>query len=479
MWAFSAFLFMSFRRKFAEWLIGQAAALGSISVSIDDKNQKGWRPVGGRYLDALVDDTYQLYNDAVEAWRRNPLAKRSVDITNDYVIGDGLSLSSPVPYLDEFIGEFWHHRKNRIDLRLEAIGTEFVLAGDIFPSLHRNPVDGMSYLRFVIKPEIQEIVTAANDWETEITYIQSPPDMTSKPVLWHSVEHPRADSDQAVMSHYAVNKLLGAQAGVSDLATAIPWLLRYSRMLEDRVRLHWAARSFLWLVTVGTNKVESTREKYRDGIEPGTVIVKDDGEVWEMLTPSLRGTDARHDIAAVRTMSRAGTGFPPQWMGEAGVSSLAEAKAMQAPAERHLKRRQNYLVYTLSDLVYIAYHRQPDHQKLPTTDFTKLFTPNLPDVSRIDNHELAQAARQLSLAYRDLVLETEPKSRQLLTTFLNLIFRGAGEPQSQGTVGRIVDEIFSNAGRDGAAVSFRSSGSTRPLQAAGDEKPATNGQHGR
>jgi hypothetical protein len=55
------------------------------------------------------------------------------------------------------------------------------------------------------------------------------------------------------MLHYAVNRPQGALLGESALTTMIPWLQRYSRMLEDRIRLHWAVRSFLWLVTVSAN----------------------------------------------------------------------------------------------------------------------------------------------------------------------------------------------------------------------------------
>ena len=49
----------------------------------------------------------------------------------------------------------------------------------------------------------------------------------------------------------------------------IPWLLRYSRMLEDRVRLHWAVRAFLWLVTVPSNKIDAKREQYRTPPDSG------------------------------------------------------------------------------------------------------------------------------------------------------------------------------------------------------------------
>jgi hypothetical protein len=53
----------------------------------------------------------ELYNDALTAWRKNPLAWRIVAITSDYVAGDGISLSSPYRSMRRFINEFWHHPK--------------------------------------------------------------------------------------------------------------------------------------------------------------------------------------------------------------------------------------------------------------------------------------------------------------------------------------------------------------------------------
>jgi hypothetical protein len=103
---------MGYRQRIAKWFVKQAAQLGSISVVINDKSQKGWNAQNRQRIDSLIEDSAQLYNDAIEAWRKNPLAKRAVDITNDYVIGDGITIASPIKALDQFAGEFWHHRKN-------------------------------------------------------------------------------------------------------------------------------------------------------------------------------------------------------------------------------------------------------------------------------------------------------------------------------------------------------------------------------
>ncbi len=84
---------------------------------------------------------------------------------------------------------------------------------------------------------------------------------------------PRPD---AIMVHYAVNRVVGALMGESDLSTIIPWLLRYSRLIEDRVRAHWAARAFLWIVTVPASKVAAKLEQYRAAPDSGSVIVKEE-----------------------------------------------------------------------------------------------------------------------------------------------------------------------------------------------------------
>jgi ABC-type polar amino acid transport system ATPase subunit len=44
-------------------------------------------------------------------------------------------------------------------------------------------------------------------------------------------------------------------------------------MLEDRVRLHWAVRAFLWVVTVPNNKIAEKLEQYRGAPEAGSIRV--------------------------------------------------------------------------------------------------------------------------------------------------------------------------------------------------------------
>jgi hypothetical protein len=99
-------------------------------------------------------------------------------------------VSSRNQRLNRFIREFWNHPKNRMALRLESMCDELSRAGDLFVLLFRNPQDGLSYIRFVTKDRIQRIISADNDWETELAYYEV--QEIGDPKVWLSPDHPEA-----------------------------------------------------------------------------------------------------------------------------------------------------------------------------------------------------------------------------------------------------------------------------------------------
>ena len=217
------------------------------------------------------------------------------------------------------------------------------------------------------------------------------------------------------MLHYSVNRPAGALMGESDLTTLLPWLQRYSRMLEDRVRLHWAIRAFLWVVTVPGAKVQEKREQYRTPPEAGSIVVKDESEIWEVASPSLHGADA----------------------------NLATAEAMQGPTERHLLRRQKYFVFMLEDLIYQAYQRAQQlgyARPLPTGDYRKLFVVSTPDISRQDNASLALSAREFTQALTQLGSLLDGKNESFKRLALREALRFAGTPASEEQIEQILRE---------------------------------------
>ena len=440
--------FSKLRTVVLNWLLGpdglglNKETLTSVTARVDDEGP--WSSLSGRPHEYDLAQVQEQYTDALEAWRKNPIAWRITAITTDYILGDRLHLTSPFRRMQRFITAFWNHPKNRMDNRLESMSDELSRAGDLFLLLFRNPQDGMSYIRFVTKDTIQRIETSPTDWETEIAYYEK--QVIGDPIRWPSPYADDAATSPAVMLHYSVNRPIGALLGESDLATMLPWLLRYSRMLEDRVRLHWAVRAFMWVVTVPTNRIKEKMAQYRNPPEAGSIIIKDDSETWVAVTPNLQSSDAQHDLKAVRGMIDAGSGFPPHWRGEPQDANLATATAMQAPTEKHLARRQKYFIFILQDIVYYAYLRQVQAglaAPLPqgtTVDYKSLFTVQAPAISRTDNEALSNAAANMSKVMFTL-LDKFPSSNILNRLMLQLIFKFSGEPQDDAVIDQIMSEL--------------------------------------
>jgi hypothetical protein len=418
-----------------------------LSITPNLASDDHWQTISGRRHDRTWSEIQELYTDSLTAWRKNPMAWRIINTTVNFVVGTGITFSASDQQLGDFVHRFWTHRKNRMDLRLVPMMEELSRSGDLFVLLFRNSTDGMSFIRFVTKDQIQKIETAPNDWETELVFWETPQPGEVDPRRWLSPDHPEAASSDAVMMHYAVNKPVGALMGESDLTTIIPWLLRYSRMLEDRVRLHWAARAFLYLVTVPSNKVEAKSMQYGAPPESGSIVVKDETETWETITPSLRGADASHDMKAVRMLIDAGSGLPPHWRGEGGDVNVATAEAMQGPPERFLQKRQQYFVWLLEDILYQAFLRAVENGSqtaISDVDYEHMFTVHSSDVSLRDNSMLSEASSNMAMSFATLQNTLLGKSPTLHRLAVDLVTKFAGEPLDDETLDKIITEAKSD-----------------------------------
>ncbi len=431
------------RAGFGRTRVGRAMAvrLAAVSVQVDDS--PGWFGFQGGPNDRDASEIQEQYRDALTAWRKNPMAKRIIDCTTDYVLGDGMTPAAG-GQIGQFIRRWWTHPQNYLDRRLPDLVDELSRAGDIFLTLHTNEIDGLSYVRPIPKDKIIRIETLPNDWETEIAYHEA--QEAGEPRVWLSPLHPDAAEAPAVMVHYAVNRVVGALLGESDIATMIPWLLRYSRMLEDRVRLHWAARAFLWVVTVPQNLVKAKQEQYRTTPDSGSIIVKDDAEQWSAVSPDLKGFDAQFDLRALRQMIDAGSGFPPHWRGEAHDVSLATAQAMEHSASRHLRRRQLYVRYLVQDLTHQAYTRAALLGKTRGRPNRDAIIVDMVDLDRTDNQALAEASHKIAQALEIAARTTETGgSLSLRRLILRLVLRFGGEQVRDRDLDTILQEADGGA----------------------------------
>lgn len=370
------------------------------------------------------------FEDARDAWRKHPLARRLVGLTTAYVVGPGITLQSDEPSLARFLQTFW--ARNRLALRVEEWCDELARSGELFLVLFTDPHTGYSSVRAVPACVIEEVDVDPEDYERERRYRERRGPGEGD-VWWIGLGHADAALPATpLMLHYAVNRAVGAVRGESDLAPILPWLRRYSRWLEDRVRLNAAMRSFLWIVHAPGRLRGTLEERYRTPPDAGSVIIAEQGaEEWQAVTPNLHAADAEKDGRALRWMIAAGgpgTGLLD--LGEGEDANLATGQAMAELRRRFLRRRQAYLAWMLADLALHGYARWAavTGYRGPVMSEADV-TVVMPDISPEDNQELATAAERLASSLQTLadLVGDGPAYRRMA---LRLFGKFVGEPLS-------------------------------------------------
>jgi hypothetical protein len=315
--------------------------------------------------DRLEYDRYEVLQDCLEAWRDSPLARRIVELTSQYVVGNGFDIQCKDEHTNNFIDQFWHHRLNHMPARIVEMCDELTRTGNLFVLLATDP-QGMSYIRVIPASNIDRIVPTPNDIETPLMFITKANEDLE--VFTYAAYNPVTDvplpdgTFMPVVVHYAINRPAGAQWGEPDISPLLPWLRRYSAWLEDRVRLNRFRNAFLYVVS-GSFISEDARKARQSQLaanppSPGSILVTDSSEVWSVISPKLEALDAREDGLALKKLIAAGVGIPMHFLAEPEGATRTTAESAGGPTFRRFEQRQNFFLYLLEDLLNIVINRR-------------------------------------------------------------------------------------------------------------------------
>jgi hypothetical protein len=381
------------------------------------------------YKRQAYDRETQL-RQALDAWRVNPLARRVVGLTSQYVVGGGVAFSCDHNASAAFLKSFWEHPLNRLAVRIYEWCDELTRSGNLFLLLTTDPA-GMSYVRAVPASQVKEIVSRPNDIDQEVRYEMQPDWSESTDTASWQTYNPRADQRDAagnfkpVMLHYAINRPAGAQWGESDLAPILRWLSRYAAWLEDRARLNHFRTACLYIVRARFTS-EAERRSRQSALNaappsPGSILVTDENENWDALHPRLESDDSGQDGLAMKKMIAAGSGIPLHFLAEPEGSTRTTAEAAGGPTYRHFEQRQRFFLWLLGDLLRAVVQRR----SLVDAHLSRRaeVALNGADISARDNVSLSLAASNISSVLQNA------RDRALIddSEYLRLLYRFSGE----------------------------------------------------
>jgi hypothetical protein len=415
---------LGWRERFNILLRGQMAV-----VHETDSSLVIGRMFSERERDRYRYDRADILKDALDAWRFNPLARRIVELTTQYVVGGGLTVNCKHETTMSFIKAFWEDRLNRMDVRAYELCDELTRSGNLFVLISTDAA-GMSYVRCIPAEAIDEIEARPNDVEQPAWFRLKPADGNMNPEPYPAYDESRDRPDESgrfepVMLHYTINRPVGGQWGESDLAPVLKWLSRYAAWLEDRARLNRFRNAFLFVV-----KAQFTSEAERAARQvalaanppsPGSILVTDASETWDVISPKLEAGEAGTDGLALKKMIASGSGIPMHFLAEPEGSTRTTAEAAGGPTYRHFEQRQKYFLWILQDILKVvaARRRWIDRALSKKAEIEVRGA----DISARDNVSLAMAANNMTAVLSEL------RRRKLIDDdeFLRMAYRFCGE----------------------------------------------------
>jgi hypothetical protein len=382
----------------------------------------------GTDWNAVYRDRYNYQRDtvlseALLAWRLNPMARRLTNLAKHYVV-DNIEFHCKDEPTANFLGEFWNHPLNRLGMHLGEWADELALTGNLFLLITTDSA-GMSYIRVMPTDQVKEIETAANDIQQETAYMPKATGADPDPVHILNYWAYKNRKPKTVMLHYTVNRLAGMKWGEPDMAPLLPWLARYASWLEDRVRLNRFRQAFLYVVKgkwMGPDdKAAREKELNANPPQPGSVLLTDETESWDVISPKLDSSEANTDGLALKKFIAGGYGFPLHWLAEPESSTRTTAEAAGTPTFKSMEDRQKFFLTIVKEVLEVAVSRR--RQKGDASMTNDKISVTASDISERDNAALALASNQIISAFGQLVAGGFISQDE----YLRVVYRFAGE----------------------------------------------------
>jgi len=120
-----------------------------------------WRRLSDNWYqkDVLPSTYLEIHNACYEAYNANPLANYIIEITTNFVLGNGITVTAASRRVQRVIDQFWRDPDNHMDTRVYALCTELSLYGEQFIRFFVNPYDGGVKIAQIDPSLIDEVET--------------------------------------------------------------------------------------------------------------------------------------------------------------------------------------------------------------------------------------------------------------------------------------------------------------------------------
>lgn len=313
------------------------------SVEIATRIAESYPMVGGSSEDNLWRSLNQLSNRdlyiltqkrmqdiAFYLYDSNPLAKRIIEITRDFVIGDGFTYTAENEDILDLIDEFWNDPDNNLDVELDTNVLELGIFGELCLPVWVNSANGAVKLGYIDPATILKVEKDKKNPKISKVLKWKPLRATEE----REYKIINIDKNLGSKSYglligecffFAINKVSGATRGRSDLLSLADWIDGHDQFLFARLERAFLLNTFIWDITCEGMNREDLIEFVKGLSMPksGSIRAHNEKITWKSETPKLEASDASEEARMFKQQILGGSGFPEHWFGETSRTTRA------------------------------------------------------------------------------------------------------------------------------------------------------------
>lgn len=287
----------------------------------------------------------------------HPVAKRALEIHADMVIADGVEIRATAkdPAVAErvqaVVDEFCE--VNALDSLFPQTALEASVSGEVYLAPFVRPVDGRVKLGLLLAENVDRVTLAPYNalkrdclvlktWAVQDARDAGAPEKPD----WKIMHRGNGGRWSGEVFALQINSLPASTRGFSDLLPVADWLDRYHQALHSEMDRARFMKTFVWDVTLTDateGQIQDWRKSHTTAPRPGTVLVHNDAEKWEAVSPTLGSAEALELVQAIFKLILGCLGVPIHYYVSAEDVNRASAREMSDPVMAKVRRRQETL----------------------------------------------------------------------------------------------------------------------------------------
>ncbi|MCG3152112.1 MAG: hypothetical protein GEEBNDBF_01400 [bacterium] len=270
-------------------------------------------------------------------WLTHPLVGQIVNLLCDFAVGSGLTITAAEPAAQQTIDGCIASQPEWEGLQ-RGVAAHLAVYGEAMVCLESRDTAAWPLLRLIPPTSITQI---ERDRAGELVRL------VEERYVGGKVERREHPADTVVWIRTQAG--LPQDRGIPDLARIVPWVERYDQWLLDRLRINRTRGAFAFLRKVpgwGITPEPSLGQGPAESLipRPGSVLVVNEQEEWQVLAPEVGADDASADGRALKLMILAGAGLAEHYVGDLSASNLATAQAAELPMLKRFEAHQRRVI---------------------------------------------------------------------------------------------------------------------------------------